>query len=84
MPPERPTTAHQVRARRADDARRDAERRDHEARHARRVSVTVLQASGLSLELQIANNSDGPIFDVVPAYQGPTCATRFISLGSSG
>jgi hypothetical protein len=61
----------EIRARRTDEARRDAERRDYETRHARRVSVTVLHASGLSLELEIANDSDGPIFDVVPAYEGP-------------
>jgi hypothetical protein len=61
----------EIRARRADEARRDAERRDHEARHARRISIAVLRASGLSLELEIANDSDGPIFDVVPAYEGP-------------
>lgn len=60
----------EIRLRRAEEERRDRERRDLEARHARRVSVAVRDSSGLRLDLEVANDGDGPIFDVVPGLSG--------------
>ncbi|WP_033337903.1 hypothetical protein [Catenuloplanes japonicus] len=65
----------EIRLRRAEEGRRDRERRDLEARHARRVSVTVREGSGLRLSLEVANDGDGPIFDVVPGLDGAQVRT---------
>ncbi|MGN9811456.1 hypothetical protein ACTMSW_19125 [Micromonospora sp. BQ11] len=65
----------EIRLRRAEEGQRDQERRDLEARHARRVSVTVREGSGLRLGLEVANDGDGPIFDVVPGLDGARVRT---------